>query len=202
VTFLFGGGAGGRCGECGDGAFECAIEACGEGVSAEDVGEACVAEVIVWFGDGGECAECFGVGVDDVVSVDAEGGDAWAVWGGCDGGDGEGVGVMIEGEGAPVSCGGVVCEGGAESAGEFARVGGGGGVGVWGECGAEESHGAGTACDGGVGDECVDADGAAGVWRDSARRVEEAECVRDGLERVEGVGLGEQVGGGADGEHA
>ncbi len=82
------------------------------------------------------------------------------------GGDGEGVGVMIEGEGAPVSCWGVVCEGGAESAGEFARVGGGGGVGVWGECGAEESHGAGAACDGGLGDECVDADGAAGVWRD------------------------------------
>ena len=161
-----------------------------------------MAEVVVWFGDGGECAECFGIGVDDVSSVDAEGGDAWTVWSGCNSRDGEGVGVMIEGEGAPVSCGCVVCECGAQSAGEFACVGGGAGVGVWGERGAQESHGAGAACDGGVGDEGVDADGAAGVCGDGARRVEEAECVREGLERVEGVGLGEQVGGGAESEHA
>lgn len=202
MTFLFGRGAGGCCGECGDGAFEGAVETCGECVSAEDVGEACVAEVVVWFSDRGECAECFRVGVDDVLSVDAEGGDAWSVWGGRDGGDGEGVGVIVERECAPVSCWGVVCEGGAESAGEFACVDGGAAVGVWCECGAQESHGAGAARDGGVGDECGDADDVAGVWCDGERRAEEAECVRDGLERVEGVGLGEQVGGGAESEHA
>lgn len=109
--------------------FEGAVEACGQCVASEDVGEACVAQGRIAFGYRGEGAQRVCVGVDDALSVDAQGGDADAVCVGCAGGDGEALAGCVEGDDAPVASGRALCQGEAESSGDLACVAGVRGVG-------------------------------------------------------------------------
>ena len=51
MAFRAAGRPGGGVGEQGDGALEATVETCGERLAAEEVGEACVTEGVVPFGD-------------------------------------------------------------------------------------------------------------------------------------------------------
>lgn len=142
-----------------DRALQSVVEAIGECVAFEDVGEARVSEDVIVIGDGGECPQRFGVGVDDVGAIDSQDGDprALGVW--CDGGEREIARGMIECERAPASGWCIACDCGAQSAHDFARVGGRGESGVWCECGGEQPERAVSAGDVSAGDQLVDADG-------------------------------------------
>jgi hypothetical protein len=171
--------------ECGDRVLEGAVEACGQCIASEDVGEACVAERGIHLRYGGQGAQGVGIGVDDALSVDAQGGDAHAVRMSGAGGNGEPLARGVEGDDAPIASGGAVCEGDAESSGGLARVGGVCSVrrGV-GEDGAQAAHASRAAGEVGLADQFVDGQGAARVGGETAddRVAQEA---HDGAEGVE-----------------
>ena len=105
------------------GAFEGPIKPGGQRVAPQNVQQARVVERAVGFIDAGEGAERFGVRIDDVCALDAQGGDAWATRVRGDRRECDMLGVGIQGDHTPVPGGGSEGEGGGESLEPFAQGG-------------------------------------------------------------------------------
>ena len=137
-----------------------------------------------------------------MCAVDAKHRDAWSlrVW--SDRGDRQIVPAVVERGDAPASGGRIAGQGDAQSPNDFAGVGCRGQSCMWGEGGAEESECASSAGNFGARDQFVDSDGPLRVWGRTVGGVEKPKCARDRTDREERVGLGQQLGGGAESEHA
>lgn len=152
------GGTGGRRCERGDGLLERVIKSCRKCIAFEDVAEARVSKRVIQFGNGGQGAQCVGIGIDDVCAVEPQHGDSrsggmWRDRGECDCVTGP-----IAREDAPPSRRGIARECGAQSPDQFAGVRGGCRAGVWCERCGEQAQRAMSSRDVGRLDKIVDAD--------------------------------------------